>query len=336
MQQHTLALRLTDQAIHAIQEEDTGTQSRQTCQRRDQQALAHDLRDDVPRLGTQCPAHANLFRTLLDRHHHDVAHTNDARQQRAYTHNPHQDVNTHKKVVEGLELRRQVDCGNGLRIGRGDIVLLLDDTFDLVDHRQHLYVRLSRHTEEMDDVSLVQRLLHGAERQEHALLRTTTDVHARSSLLHHAHHLVVDAIHPDIFTAGILILEEHLLHLDTDHTDLTMLPLVHLVEQPPIVQPLRLDLEIVRMDALHVETATHHAIDNVLVRTVSPDDRGDRRQLLHLPPDALHIAVAHVPLPSFVESLIRFAGAIRKEEGRIGRKAIDTLHDAILHASTGT
>ena len=90
------------------------------------------------------------------------------------------------------------------------------------------------------------------------------------------------------------------------------------------------------MHTLHIEGTTHHPIDNILIRTVSPDNRGDGRQLLYLPPDTLHVSVAHVPLPSLVETLIRFAGTICKKEGRISRKAVDTPHDAILHSSTGT
>ena len=188
----------------------------------------------------------------------------------------------------------------------------------------------------MDNIPLVERLLHGAKGQENTLLRTTTDVHARSPLLHHAHHLVVDAIHPDIVAARILLLEEHLFHLGTDQANFAPLPLIHLIQQPPMKQLLRLDLEIVGMYTLHIEGTTHHAIDNILIRTVSPDNRGDGRQLLHLTSDALHVAIAHVPLPSLVETFVRFTGTIRKEEGGISRKAVDTPHDAILHPSTGT
>ena len=81
----------------------------------------------------------------------------------------------------------------------------------------------------MNDIPLVQRLLHGAEREEYAFLGPSADIDARSSLLRDAYHLVVNPVYPDIFPAGITSLEQYLVHLSADQAKLTFLDLVDLV-----------------------------------------------------------------------------------------------------------
>ena len=123
----------------------------------------------------------------------------------------------------------------------------------------------------MDHVALVQRLLHGGEGKEDALLRPPADVHPRP-LLDDSHDLVVNAIDADISAAGVLVAEEGLVDARADEADFAFLAGVDLVEQAAEEHVLRLNAEIGRVDAFHVVRAGELAIDDVLLLPRPPED----------------------------------------------------------------
>ena len=120
--------------IDQIHDEHTGAETQQTRQRGQYQAFAHHLRDDVEGLGADGSSDTDLLGTLLDRHHHDVADADDTGQQGTHTDQPDQEINAGKEHLEGLELGRYIDDAQCLRIGRGNLVLLVDDALDILSH----------------------------------------------------------------------------------------------------------------------------------------------------------------------------------------------------------
>ena len=123
----------------------------------------------------------------------------------------------------------------------------------------------------MDHVALIQRLLHGGEGQEDALLRPSSDVHP-CPFTYHADDLIVDAVDADVPAAGVLVAEEGLVDARADEAYFAFLAGVDLVEQAAEEHVLRLDAEVGRIDALHVVRARELAIDHVLIRPRPPED----------------------------------------------------------------
>ena len=123
----------------------------------------------------------------------------------------------------------------------------------------------------MDHVALVQRLLHGGEGQEDALLRPSSDVHP-CPFTYHADDLIVDAIDADVPAAGVLVAEEGLVDARADEADFALLAGVDLVEQAAEEHVLRLNAEIGRVDAFHVVRAGELAVDDVLLLPRPPQD----------------------------------------------------------------
>lgn len=122
---------------HAGREERFGRrqQSDGQCQpenaghERQYESLAHDLRDDRARLGSQCAANAYLLRSLADGHQHDVADADDARQQGAQTDDPCKDLQPAKQAVGHLDLFAHVPDHHRFRVVGRQRVAAVDDLF---------------------------------------------------------------------------------------------------------------------------------------------------------------------------------------------------------------
>ena len=100
-----------------------------------------------------------------------------------------------------------IDYAYRLRIGRCDLILRLHDILDLLDRRLNRISRFHAQCEEMQDVALVQGLLHGIERNEDGFFSPAAQIQARCPLVDHSYYLVVKPVHPDIFAARVLVVE---------------------------------------------------------------------------------------------------------------------------------
>ncbi len=323
-----------EQAVRQIEEEDAAAQSEEARHRRQHQAFAHDLRNDVERFCAQRPADANLLGTLLDRHHHDVAHANDARQERAHADNPNQDVDAEEKVEEGGEHLGEVDHHQRLRVVWGNVVGLEDDLLGLRDDSVHIVARqdAGRHQENL--IAQVHALLQRAEGDEDALGGAPVDADVRRFRLGHAHHLVVEPVHADVFPARVAALEERLVDILADDAHLAPLVLVDLVQQPAEEGRHGLDAEIGGRDSFHMVRAALLPVDDVLVAACAEYHGGDLVDSFHFALDVRDVAVAQVPFPPFVESLVRDARAVGKEEEGIGGKTFRLAQHGILQSGT--
>lgn len=96
---------------------------------RQYESLAHDLRDDRARLGSQCAANAYLLRPLADGHQHDVADADDTRQQGAQTDDPCKDLQPAKQTVGHLDLFAHVPDHHRFRVVGRQRVAAVDDLF---------------------------------------------------------------------------------------------------------------------------------------------------------------------------------------------------------------
>ena len=218
-----------EEAVDDVDDEDAYAEANHASHSCQHKALAHDLRDDVAWAGTDGAPHSDLSRAFLDRHHHNVTDADHAGQQRAHAHEPDQRVDTGEEHGERGELFGEVDHHHGLLVGRGDAVLPAENAGDVVDDALYGYVFIGGGGQEVDHVALVQRLLHGGEGQEDALLRPSSDVHP-CPFTYHADDLIVDAVDADVPAAGVLVAEEGLVDARADEAYFAFFAGIDLVE----------------------------------------------------------------------------------------------------------
>ena len=157
-------VRLGGPHLHHLEHEDCKGDSCHACYRGQDHTLGKDLAHDVPWLGTDGPADAYLRGALLHCDHHDVAHTDGTSQECTESHHPTQYLDTLEEAVHHAEQGFRIHVQDGLLVLRmyqmGLLQYRLDALLDVLDGMSGA----GGVAQQLDFVSEVEVLLHGAER----------------------------------------------------------------------------------------------------------------------------------------------------------------------------
>ena len=141
--------------LEHLQDEHSEEYAAHAGHRGERDALRNNLRQYHLGRGPDGSSDAYLGGTLAHRNHHDVGDTDASGQQRAYTDQPNQEVDTLEQAVHHAKHHLSIENRDGLFIGRVNAMRPPDDIAQRLRQVAHGHTRFSRDTNEVYHIAQI-------------------------------------------------------------------------------------------------------------------------------------------------------------------------------------
>ena len=154
---------------------------------------------------TQCPSNANLFCAFAHSNQHNIANSHSSCHERSQTYNPYQHGNTNSQVIEHIKLLLDIHIHYGILIIGRYLMYFLQRLNYFILNDPHFYSRFGSCCQKVNDVSLVESLLHRRKRQHNGFFRTPANTGV-GCFACHTNYCEIDAVYLHLFPHRIFTL----------------------------------------------------------------------------------------------------------------------------------